>query len=150
MKYEKFINDAGLSIENFREAFVFGNDLDNITDPKLGDELAELVRVGKKTATTSALIEYTMEDDPIPTVDGKFDIVLNSKLEPVAILTNTKVYQTTFDKVTAEHAFKEGEGDLSLGYWRSAHEIFFKELKIFKPNMEVICEEYKLLYKVDK
>ncbi|KST88416.1 hypothetical protein LKF24_2247 [Lactococcus lactis subsp. lactis] len=56
-----------------------------------------------------------MYNEPIPTVDGKFDIVLNSKCEPVAILTNSKVYQTTFDKV-AERALKEGEGDLSLSY----------------------------------
>ncbi len=56
-----------------------------------------------------------MYNEPIPTVDGKFDIVLNSKCEPVAILTNSKVYQTIFDKV-AERALKEGEGDLSLSY----------------------------------
>ncbi|WP_404399720.1 ASCH domain-containing protein [Lactococcus lactis] len=94
---------------------MFGNSIDNITDPELGYELAELVRTGKKSATTSALIEYDMYNEPIPTVDGKFDIVLNSKCEPVAILTNSKVYQTIFDKV-AERALKEGEGDLSLSY----------------------------------
>lgn len=87
-----------------------------------------------------------MYNEPIPTVDGKFDIVLNSKCEPVAILTNSKVYQTTFDKV-AERALKEGEGDLSLSYWRQAHERFFKAHNVFKPDMPVICEEYELLYK---
>ncbi|BAL51128.1 ASCH domain-containing protein [Lactococcus lactis] len=150
MNYEDFIQEAGLNPENFREAFIFGNSIDNITEPELGDELAELVRTGKKSATTSALIEYDMYNEPIPTVDGKFDIVLNSKCEPVAILTNSKVYQTTFDKVTAEHALKEGEGDLSLSYWRQAHERFFKAHNVFKPDMPVICEEYELLYKRDK
>ncbi len=78
-----------------------------------------------------------MYNEPIPTVDGKFDIVLNSKCEPVAILTNSKVYQTTFDKVTAEHALKEGEGDLSLSYWRQAHERFFlKHIMFLNP----ICQ----------
>lgn len=43
---------------------------------------------------------------PYSRVDEKFDIVLNTKV----------YYQTTFDKVTAEHALKEGEGDLSLSY----------------------------------
>ncbi len=48
MNYEDFIQEAGLNPENFREAFIFGNSIDNITEPELGDELAELVRTGKK------------------------------------------------------------------------------------------------------
>ena len=32
-----------------------------------------------------------------------------------------------FDEVSKEHAYKEGEGDRSLAYWRDVHEDFFAE-----------------------
>lgn len=53
-----------------------------------------IYRTGKKSAITSVLTEYNMYNEPIPTVDGKFNVVLNSKCDPATILTNSKVYQT--------------------------------------------------------
>ncbi len=147
MKYEKFIEEAGLNSADFRWVFAFCNDGEHITEPELADELANLVLSGKKTATASALADYAEANEPLPTVDGKFDILLNGKGEPVAALTNTRVYQTKFNEVTAEHAFKEGEGNRTLAYWRQVHEEFFRELGLFSPDMAIICEEYKVLYK---
>lgn len=149
MKYSDFIQEAGLNPADFRGAFAFGNDGEVITDPQMADDLAREVLSGRKTATASAVEGYT-EDEPMPTVDGKFDIVLNGKGQPIAAVTNSKVYQTTFDKVKAEHAYKEGEGNLSLAYWRQAHEEFWRKFGLFRPDMPVLCEEYEILYKKDK
>jgi len=57
-----------------------------------------------------------------------------------------------FDQVTAEHAWKEGEGDKSLAFWRDVHEKFFAECLReagleFTPDMKVVCEEFAVVYK---
>ena len=54
--------------------------------------------------------------------------------------------------VSEEHAYKEGEGDRSLEYWRKVHKEFFtEELKSlnqeFDENMELVCEEFEVVYK---
>lgn len=54
-------------------------------------------------------------------------------------------------QVTAEHAYKEGEGDRSLAYWRTVHEkVFTDELmeinKQFADDMPVVCEEFKIVF----
>ena len=50
-----------------------------------------------------------------------------------------------------EHAFKEGEGDRSLEYWREVHKKFFRECLEeygleFSENMKVVCEEFEVVY----
>lgn len=56
-----------------------------------------------------------------------------------------------FNKVDAGFAFREGEGDKSLNYWREAHVKFFtKELGPegipFSEDMLVVCEEFEVEY----
>ena len=110
------------------------------------DELAELTKNGIKTATCSALCFYESEEEPMPK-PGDLSIVLDSKGEAVCIIRTTKVYVLPFDQVSEEHAFKEGEGDRSLEYWRKVHKEFFSsELKSigqdFDEKMDVVCEEF--------
>ncbi|MCT0016210.1 ASCH domain-containing protein [Lactococcus lactis subsp. lactis] len=146
MTYEDFIKEAGLVRGNFRWAWAFCNEVDGpITEPELADKLLDLVLEGKKSATASAVAEYG-EDEPFPSVDGKFDILLDGKGQPRAAITTSKVYVRNFFDVSAEHAFKEGEGDQSLDYWRKVHQDFWSDLKVYSPNMEVLCEEFEVLY----
>lgn len=146
MTYEDFIKEAGLARENFRWAWAFCNEVDGpITEPELADELLNLVLVGKKSATASALADYG-EDEPLPSVDGKFDILLDGKGQPRAAIRTSKVYVRKFSEVSAEHAYKEGEGDQSLEYWREVHQDFWNGLGIYQPNMDVLCEEFEVLY----
>lgn len=49
-----------------------------------------------------------------------------------------------FSDVTAELARKEGEGDLSLEYWRNEHRRFSVEGS-YSPEMDVIFEEDTLI-----
>lgn len=58
----------------------------------------------------------------------------------------------SFEQVTKEHAYKEGEGDRTLDYWRKVHQAFFtEELRQvnmqFQEDMKVVCEEFKVLLK---
>ena len=58
---------------------------------------------------------------------------------------------TPYRDVTLEQAYKEGEGDRSLSYWRQVHEAFFrKEMEAsgmtFTEDMGVVCEEFEVIY----
>lgn len=115
------------------------------------DELAELVVQEIKTATCSAYDLYQAEGEPIPKV-GDYSIILNSDGEAVCIIKTTMVYVTEFNKVSSEHAYKEGEGDRSLDYWREVHINFLtNELasvhQSFDENTKVVCEEFEVVYK---
>lgn len=87
--------------------------------------LAQLVLEGTKTATASAYDLYAVDNDPLPEV-GSYDVVLDSQDQAVCIIQIKKVSVVPFNQVSAEHAFKEGEGDRTLAYWRDVHENFFK------------------------
>lgn len=138
MTAEEFWKKSGL-VGNY-EAWAFGDD---------PERLAELVKTGIKTATCSLHCLYEIEEEPLPEV-GEYNVILNSADEAVCITRTTNVYVTTFDNVTGEHAFKEGEGDRTLGYWRKAHEKFFgNELsvvgKVFDGETKLVCEEFELV-----
>ena len=128
--------------ENNYEAWAFGVE---------ADVLANLVVTGEKTATASAYPLYEVEEEPLPAA-GEYSIILDSKDNAVCVIQTTKVYVIPFNEVTEEQAFKEGEGDKSLGYWREVHEKFFTEcmgeagLK-FTYDMKVVCEEFVVVYK---
>ena len=83
--------------------------------------------------------------------EGGFNVILNSREEAVCITRTTKVYVTSFREVSAEHAWKEGEGDRTLEYWRTVHERFFREeLETaglpFDWDLKVVCEEFTKVF----
>lgn len=131
-------------------------------NPSIGDEidawafgvevdlLADLVLEGEKTATASAYDLYAVEDEPLPQ-EGTFDVILDSQDQAVCIVEITKVSVQPFNQVSADHAFKEGEGDKSLTYWRQVHEDFFADCLgeaglAFIPESKVVLEEFRKVY----
>ena len=129
------------SIGDEIDAWAFG------VDPNL---LAELVFKGEKTATASAYDLYALEDEPLPQ-EGTFDVILDSQNQAVCIVEIIKVSIQRFHQVSAEHAFKEGEGDKSLAFWRQVHEDFFTECLeeaglTFTPESKVVLEEFRKVY----
>ena len=131
-------------------------------NPSIGDEidawafgeepdlLADLVLKGEKTATASAYDLYALEDEPLPQ-EGTFDVILDSQNQAVCIVEITKVSVQPFNQVSAQHAFKEGEGDKSLTYWRLVHENFFTDCLgeaglTFTPESKVVLEEFHKVY----
>lgn len=120
---------------------------------KIGDELADLIVKGIKTATTSALELYEPNEKK-PKV-GTYNIVLDGSGHP-ACITQTKVVETiNFNQVSAEHAYHEGEGDRSLAYWRAEHRKFFQAAyqamnQTFHEQIPCICEVFTVVYVSDK
>lgn len=114
------------------------------------DGLAALVMSGVKTATASAYPLYEVDAEPIPVV-GEYSVILDSKEEAVCIIRTSKVTVLPFSEVGADHAFREGEGDKSLAYWRAVHEAFFTDEMVaaglvFTEAMPVVCEEFEVVY----
>ena len=139
MTSEELWNRSGLT--GTYEAWSFG---------EAPDKLADLVLQGIKTATCSAYDLYLINNEPLPR-EGDYSIILNSNEEAVCIIKTLKVYVTAFNQVSDEHAYKEGEGDRSLEYWRKVHVKFLtNELasvhKSFNENTKVVCEEFEVMY----
>jgi uncharacterized protein YhfF len=151
------------SIEEYWSAFLDGQSSESPYHQKsyvaeafgdgsaLADELGRLVASGVKTGTCSALWEWQAEGNPIPEV-GLVTIVLDGQGQPLCIIETTEVTQRRFDEVDADFARAEGEGDLSLQYWRDAHQNFFSRTlpkigRQFSADMPLVCERFKLIHK---
>lgn len=68
---------------------------------------------------------------------------MNSRDTPVTILETIEVEIKKLLEVDAQFAAGEGEGDLSLQYWRKVHEKFFlEEAKshnlVWNPNTQLV------------
>lgn len=122
--------------------FSFGDE----NDIQMQNDLAQLVLKGEKTATTSLYSLYDLENERIPQV-GDINVILDGNSNEVCVTVNTKVYSLSFKEISEEYAYKEGEGDKSLEYWKKVHKNFFvKEAEgNFDESMEVLCEEFELL-----
>lgn len=142
---QKFLKEMNRSPETEIEVFSFGD------TAQMADELGELVLIGKKTGTSSGYDLYT--EDEVKPYTGQFSIVVDSKEQPLCVIENINVEVMPFSEVTEVHARKEGEGDLSLSYWKKAHLDFFpkyykEELGVeFGDDHRIIYEEFKVIYK---
>lgn len=129
------------SINADYEAWAFGDD---------ADKLAKLVLEGTKTSTSSLHYWYGIENEPLPGT-GQYSVILDSNGDAVCVIKTTKVYVVPFSEVSDHHAWKEGEGDRSLSYWRATHQSFFtEELEQvglpFDTTMDVVCEEFEIVF----
>ena len=152
------INVPSTEIKNYWEKFCQANHLDTTTaysawsygnSPEMANDLADLTVRGIKTATTSAAELYEF-GEPKPYA-GEYNIILNGDQKPVCITRTTVVETIPYDLVSAEHAYHEGEGDRSLGYWRKVHEPFFKQEyaqmgQNFHEKIPCICEVFEVVY----
>ena len=110
------------------------------------DHLADLVLRDIKTATASAYPLYEAEGEALPKA-GQYSVILNGMEEAVCIIRTERVFVVPFDEVDARHAWKEGEGDRSLTYWREVHSRVFLQWMAeadlrFTEKTEVVCEEF--------
>lgn len=124
----------------YRDAirFSFGD------SPALADELLGLVLAGRKTATCGSLSQFGEGGEPIPQV-GRHDIVLDGQGRPAAVIETVEVTVKRFDEVDEQFACDEGEGDGTLAYWRDAHETYFARNGGFAPDMQVVCERFRVV-----
>ena len=125
------------------EAWCYGSDTP--------DALAQLTMDGIKTATASVFALYEFENEPLP-AEGEYNVILLTDGSALCITRTTRVYVVPFRDVSAEQAWREGEGDRSLAYWRRVHEAFFKEEMAkeglpFNEDIGVVCEEFEVIFK---
>lgn len=119
--------------------------------PEMADELLEPVLSGLKTATCSALWEWEHEGAGIPK-PGLLSVIVDGKNEPRCIIETVEVTLKNYNDVDAEFARDEGEGDLSLNYWREAHKRFFTRTlpaigREFRDDMSLVCKRFKVVWK---
>lgn len=126
--------------EAYKDAvtFSFGD------SPEMADELLLLVLAGKKTATCGALRDYP-EGSPARPVVGRRDIILDGKGRPAAVVETVEVTVKRFDEVDEAFARDEGEGFGTLPEWRDGHQGFFERHGGFSPDMELLCERFRLI-----
>lgn len=140
-------------------------------DPRIADELLELVLAGRKTATASALRDYELEarergraeDAGSPEGDllvdtaldlalpqpGLLSILLDGTGRPRALVRTTDVSVVRLGDVPAEHARREGEGDGSLEHWKQVHREFFDRSERLEEPVDddtmVVLERFEVL-----
>ena len=119
--------------------------------PAMADELGTLIAQGIKTGTCSAVWDWEAEGNPIPET-GLVTIVLDGRGEPLCIVETFEVTIRKYNEVDADFARSEGEGDLSLEYWREAHRNFFSRTlpkigREFSEDMPLVCERFRVIYK---
>lgn len=123
------------------------------TGGTMADELVELVLSGRKRATAGALWSYEHEGEPIPRV-GDFSVVTDGSGRARCVIRTSAVCVVPFSEVDAGFAAAEGEGDLSLEYWREGHWRYFTlDLAQFSRaptlDMPVVCERFEVVYPAD-
>lgn len=124
------------------EAWHFGD------SAEMADNLGELVLSGRKTATCSRYLGENILDE------AGLSILLDGRGEPLCLLETIELTVRPYNEVDAAFAAEEGEGDLSLAYWRKAHWNFFTRESItegYQVNEEMLlcCERFRVLYKAD-
>lgn len=141
--WECFQRKSGVT-ESFVDAWSFGD------NPKLADELLQLVLKGKKTGTATLVIELEMEGENMPKI-GDYNVILDGAGKPAAIIRTTSVAVKPFNEVEEAFAYSEGENDRTLESWRREHWKFWTRISrklgfTMKEDLLVVCENFELLY----
>ena len=127
------------------EVFRFGD------SEALVEKLTALVLAGSKRATASLLWEYEATGKPLPR-PGSLSIATSWSGAPRCIIETTRVDVVPFNRVPADFARAEGEGDGSLEAWREAHWSFFTREcarigRTPRADMPVVCERFEVVHR---
>ena len=141
----EYLSEANLDPETLvYDIFHFA---DNRSD---ANELADLVLRGRKRATASLLFEYETGGKRQPQA-GDLSIVTDWEGLPRCVIKTTEVEVIAFRDVNEKFAADEGEGDLSLAYWKEVHWDYFgrvcRELERERSlEMRVVCERFQVVF----
>lgn len=95
----------------------------------LRDQLVGAILAGTKTSTSSLLIGYERDGEPLPEA-GERSVVMDSRDRPVAVIETTEVRVVRVGDVDLRHAIDEGEGYESVAAWRAGHEEFWHSASV--------------------
>ena len=104
------------------------------------DELVKLVMRGKKTATS-----YLYDENDLPVVGDESTICFNDGSSACVVKTlDFKIIK--FKDMTGDFSKMEGEGDLSLEYWKKVHYKYFKDLNNdFNEDSLIVFEMFEVI-----
>jgi uncharacterized protein YhfF len=114
--------------------------------PEMADDLGGLAMQGKKTATCSRYVgENILEFATV-------SIMLNGQGQPWGVVETHEITVKRYCDVGAEWAAAEGEGDLSLEYWRNEHWRYFARGAQeggyeMSEDMPLFCERFRIVYR---
>ncbi|UCD60918.1 MAG: ASCH domain-containing protein [Flavobacteriaceae bacterium] len=110
-------------------------------------EALKLILSGKKRATSHSLLGLQYRKEPLPKI-GDFTVLTDWKGEARCILRTVAVRLKPFFSIRESYSKIEGEGDLSLTYWKNKHwDDYTKELEAFgrvpRESMIVVGEYFE-------
>nr|WP_114348345.1 ASCH domain-containing protein [Paracoccus lutimaris] len=108
---------------------------------ELCDRPLALVRSGAKTATCGALRDFEA-GEPMPAV-GRRDVALDWDGKPALVIETVEVTIRRFCDVPEDFALAEREGDFEE--WKRGHIAFFIRNGGYDPQMELVCERFRLV-----
>ncbi|MGA7671385.1 MAG: ASCH domain-containing protein [Nitrolancea sp.] len=128
----------------YYEAFTFGN------QPEMASELAGLVLVGTKTATSEAMRVYE-ESGQRPPQPGDFSIVLDGDRNPVCVTETLEVNVVPLNQVDATFADDYGEGDRSLAWWQESLWDYYEQEYMahdwpVSKDIPLMCERFRVVF----
>ena len=111
---------------------------------------ADLVMAGRKRATAPSLWYFESRGEPLPR-PGDLAVVTDWEGRARCVIRTSHVEVVPFNQVTAAHAAAEGEGDLSLEWWRAVHLAYYaRELSdtMYVPaaDMPIVLEYFERVF----
>lgn len=143
--WQQYLKSSSTPSTNFKVGFSMpGN-------PAIADHLVSLYLSGKKTAGSGLVKDYKLANEELPK-KGDYWTVLDAASQPRCILKTVKVEICPFLEVGSHVAVAEGEGDLTIEYWRKVHREFFEPLLeswgiTDLDKEEVVTEFYEMVYR---
>ncbi|MFC0253466.1 ASCH domain-containing protein [Massilia consociata] len=115
------------------------------------DECARLVVSGRKRATAPSLWSFERDGEALPQ-PGDLHVITDWEGIAQCIIRITGVEIIPLDRITEEHARREGEGDGSLAWWHRAHWAYYhRELLNSayepQPDMPIVFQRFECVYR---
>ncbi|MBT4890371.1 MAG: ASCH domain-containing protein [Rhodospirillales bacterium] len=117
------------------------------------DAIGELSLSNQKRGTAHLELQFKTDGIPMRNI-GDYWIVLKCDGSPICVVKIIALDIVPFNQVGPVFAASEGEGDLSLDYWRNVHGRYFKAQcerwgKEWRDDFSVVCESFITVYRPD-
>ena len=111
--------------------------------------LGLLVANGKKSASSSLLVEFTKGEVTLPKVDNQ-SVIIDWSGRVLCLIRTVDVKILPFKEVGESHAAKEMLGDGTLEYWQDVYwDLFGQVCENYgdeaDEEMDVVCESFEVI-----